>query len=61
MRLKELRLKKGVFQKEVAEAIGYSTAVYCHYERGRREPNIQTLKLLSKYFDVSIDYIVGND
>ena len=61
MRLKELRLKKGVFQKDVAEAIGYSTATYCHYEIGRLEPNITTLKTLSKYYEVSIDYIVGND
>ena len=61
MRLKELRRKKGDLQKQVAEAIGYSVSEYSHFEIGSREPNISTLKALSKYFGVSIDHIVCND
>lgn len=61
MRLKELRLQKRASRKQVAEAIGYSMQAYTHYEKGRREPNIATLKSLSKYFGVSIDFIVCND
>ena len=61
MRLKELRAEKGVSQKEVAISIGCSTLNYSRYEREEREPDIPTLKLLSKYFGVSIDCIVGND
>lgn len=61
MRLKELRIKKGVTQKTVACAIGCSTEAYSKYENSKREPDIVTLKLLSKYFSVSIDYIVCND
>lgn len=61
MRLKELRIQKGDLQKQVAEAIGYSLPEYSHFETGRREPNIETLKALSKYFGVSIDHIVCND
>ena len=60
MRLKELRIEKGVTQREVANAIGCSAVNYARYERGEREPDIFTLKLLSKYFKVSIDNIVGN-
>ena len=61
MRLRELRLQKGVTQKEVAEAIGYNRIDYSRYERGDRQPSIAVLKLLSEYFGVSIDYIVCND
>ena len=61
MRLKELRKKKGATQKEVAIAIGCSALNYSRYERNEREPDIKTLKDLSKYFNQSIDYIVGND
>lgn len=60
MRLKELRLQKGVTQKNVADALHCSANVYARYERGEREPDIETLKLLSKYFSVSIDYILCN-
>lgn len=60
MRLKELRKEKGSTQKEVADSIFCSANDYARYEREEREPDIDTLKRLSKYFGVSIDYIVGN-
>lgn len=61
MRLKELRHRKGVTQQEVANAIGCSPNNYARYEREEREPDICTLKMLSKYFNVSIDHILYND
>ena len=61
MRLKELRLQKGVTQEAVAVGIGCSANNYSRYERGEREPDIGTLKKLSKYFGVSTDRIIGND
>ena len=61
MRLKELRQSKGATQQEVAIAIGCSTNNYARYEREEREPDFLTLKRLSKYFEVSIDYIHCND
>lgn len=61
MRLKELRVKKGVTQQAVAEAIGCTANNYSRYEREEREPDNATLKRLSKYFEVSIDYILCND
>lgn len=60
-RLKELRIRKGVTQQEVATAIGCSANNYARYERGEREPDILTLRLLSKYFGRSVDYIICND
>ena len=61
MRLKELRVQKGVTQLEVARAIGCSANNYARYEREEREPDILTLRALSKYFGVSIDYMLCND
>lgn len=61
MRLKELREEKGVTQKNVAEEIGCSANTYARYENEKRQPDIQTLKALSKYFEVTIDYIVCNN
>ena len=45
MRLKELRIRKGVTQQEVAMAIGCSANNYARYERGEREPDNSTLHL----------------
>lgn len=61
MRLKELREAKGLTQADVAKAIACSSSNYARYERGVREPDLETLKLLSKFFGVSVDFIIGND
>ena len=58
MRLKELRAEKGATQKAVAEVICCSPLVYSRYERGEREPDIDTLCKLADYFNVTVDYIV---
>jgi transcriptional regulator with XRE-family HTH domain len=61
MRLKELRLQKGLTQREVASAIGVSANNYARYERGERQPDCNTLIKLSKFYGVSVDYILCND
>jgi transcriptional regulator with XRE-family HTH domain len=61
MRLKELRLKKGVSQEVVAKQLGCSGNTYSRYEREEREPDIETLKRMSRLFGVSVDYLIGND
>ena len=58
MRLKELRLEKGMTQKAVAEVIGCSASTYPKYEREEREPDIDALCKLADYFNVTVDYIV---
>lgn len=59
-RLRWLRERKGFSQKEIADKIGISQQGYSHLETGRREPNLETLIKLSRVFDESIDFIVGN-
>lgn len=59
-RIKELRLKKELKQIELAQIIGMSQSSLSGYETGKIEPDQETLMRLSKYFDVSIDYLLGN-
>lgn len=61
MQLKELRLKAGKTQKEIAEYLHMSQTGYNSYETGKSEPNIEVLKKLSKYYNKPIDYMVEND
>lgn len=58
-RLLTLRNNKNVNQKEVADYLQLTRQAYSRYERGEREPDFETLKKLAKYFNVSIDYLLG--
>ena len=60
--LKELRTDKELTQLQLAKALGFNShAVIANWESGRQMPDIENLKLLSKFFKVSIDYLVGNE
>jgi DNA-binding helix-turn-helix protein len=58
-RLKQIRLERGLPIREVAAALDMTVSAYAHYEQGRREPSIEILKRICKYFDVSADYLLG--
>ncbi len=60
IRLKELREEKGVFQKEIANLLDISQQHYSRYEKEELSLPIDKYKILSKYYDTSIDYLVGN-
>lgn len=57
--LKELRLEHSLGQVELAKAIGVSKGVISLWENGLREPNMYSLILLAKFFNVSIDELIG--
>lgn len=59
--LKELRRTKDVKQEDVAKAIGITKSGYGYYEQGRSMPDPEMLLKLAKYFNVSVDYLLGND
>lgn len=58
-RLAELRKEKGVSQKYVGDFLGITRQAVQHYEAGDTEPNINKLKKMATYFNVTIDYLVG--
>lgn len=59
-KLKELRKSIGISQKTLAEAIGVSQQSINKYENHNIEPDITTLMRIAKYFNTSVDYIIGN-
>ena len=58
--LLELRTQKGLSQDELAEKIFVSRQAVSRWENGETIPNTETLKLLSKFFDVSINTLLGS-
>lgn len=56
----ELRTKNGFSQDELAEKIHVTRQAVSRWENGETIPNIETLKLLSKLFDVSINTLLGS-
>lgn len=55
----ELRIKNGLSQDELAEKIMVTRQAVSRWENGETVPNTETLKLLSKEFDVSINTLLG--
>lgn len=60
-KLKVLRKKQGLTQKEVARLLGTVQGVYSKWERGVYEPNYENLSMLACIFDVSIDYLLSEN
>jgi len=60
-RLRALRERKGLTQGEAAKKMGIVRTTYSNYEAGNREPDNDTLKKFAEFFEVSIDYLLGND
>lgn len=58
-RIKELRLKRKLSQKELAEQVGLSNQSISSYESGKRIPKIEAWSKLANFFNVSIPYIKG--
>lgn len=59
LKIRELRIEKGVSQKELAEYLGMSAGNLCDWEKGRTEPDINALIRIADYFDESVDYLIG--
>lgn len=59
-RIRDLREDNDLTQSEIAKAIGVSQRAYSYYENGERTLTPEILLKLSKYYEVSIDYILDN-
>jgi transcriptional regulator with XRE-family HTH domain len=58
-RLIGLRIEKGLLQKDCAKGCGMSVRGYQFYESGDREPSATSLVSISRFFNVSVDYLLG--
>lgn len=59
-RIKLLRERKELNQKELGEKLGVSASAIGMWENNRRTPDIETIKLICKVFNCELDYLVGN-
>ena len=59
MKIKELREKMGITQRELAKRLNYFPQSISRYEKGQGEPNIETLIKFADFFKVSLDELVG--
>lgn len=58
-RLKNLREERNLLQKDVASYLNITTSAYGFYEQGKRNPDMETIKKLADFFNVSADYLLG--
>ena len=56
----ELRTERGMSQDELAEKLFVTRQAVSRWENGETVPNTETLKLLSRLFDVSINTLLGS-
>lgn len=58
--LKEIRMKNNLTQDEMAEKLAVTRQAVSRWETGDSTPNIETLKQISKDFDISINTLLGS-
>ena len=58
-RIKDLREDADKTQKEIADELGMWLNTYRNYETGKRIPPFDFMIKLSKYYNVSLDYLAG--
>jgi transcriptional regulator with XRE-family HTH domain len=59
IRLKELRLEKGLLQTDIAKFLSVSLRQVQRYEKDESDIPLSSAVKLAEYFDVSIDYLTG--
>lgn len=57
--LRTIRKERKLNQLKVALDLNISREALSHYENGKRSPDIQMLRTLSEYFNVSIDFLIN--
>ncbi len=60
-RLVYLRKQYKISQRKLGSYLGLSQSAIAKYERNESEPDIETLKKMSNFFNVSLDYLINED
>ena len=58
-KIKELRTTRNLTQSKLAEVIGVTTSAVSSYEVCARQPSYDVLVKISKFFNVTTDYLLG--
>ena len=59
--LKNIRKQRKLNQQKVAMDLNISREALSYYENGKREPSLELLVSMSRYFNVSIDYLITGE
>ena len=60
-KIKKLRKRKGLTQKDVADYIHVAFQTVSKWEKGENEPGVSTLRELAKIFECSMDTLLSED
>lgn len=58
-RLRDMREDNDLTQREIAGLLNTTQQVYSEYEKGIREIPLSRIIILAKYYNCSVDYLVG--
>ena len=59
LKIKDLREDNDLTQAQIADVLMCDQSLYSKYERGERDIPLRLLVILSEYYNVSLDYLVG--
>lgn len=59
IKLKELRIEKGLTQEQLAKELGYNQSMISFWEKGINEPTETAIRKTAQFFGVSSDYLLG--
>ena len=57
--LQRMRKKKGISQKEFADALGVTQGTVSAWESGRWDPTVENLRAVAKVLGVTVDELIG--
>lgn len=60
-KLREARELRGYTQQQIADNMGIDKSTYCGYETGKRQPDVQKIKVLSRILGISGDALLETD
>ena len=59
--IKALRKINKVTQNQLADHLKVSNATVAYWETNRHQPDLETVKRIANFFDVSVDYLLDNE
>ena len=60
-RLRELRVKFGYTQNQIAKMLNIDRSTYAYYETGKTHPDITSLVVLSRIYNISLDELLDDE
>lgn len=57
--LRQLREERNISQSALGKILGFCNQTVSCWESGKREPDLDTLVEIAKYFEVTVDFLLG--